>query len=247
MQLIDEEKFFAKKGEILDFLYDNRSIYGELGELLGLLIYSDVVLQMDNSNIPVQLSQIFSKFDVKTEGMDDYFEFYNLLNKYRFLEGNCCEVGAGLYPRLCELTIPTIIQNKGTLTIYEPNIMFDKIENAILKKEEFNKKTNIDNVDTIYALYPCEATVTVAEKAFQEDKNLMMALCPCDHSTEKHQKWFSDYWAVDFCMDYKEKYGDEVEIIKWPTKTEIDLPIMVRTTAKHKEKLLSLNKKTTLL
>ena len=150
------------------------------------------------------------------------------VKKYSFLEGNCCEVGAGNYPRLAELTAPQIKLKKGTLTIYEPNILFTKIDNVTIIKDKFKKSTNINHIDTIYGMFPCEASITIAEKAFEEDKNLLLAFCSCDHSTKEHPKWLGTYWAEDFCMDYREKYGHEVEIIDWPTTIGIDFPIMVR-------------------
>lgn len=99
--------------------------------------------------------------------------YYLLLSSYSFLNGNCCEVGAGSYPRLAELVLPTLQQNHHKLTIYEPNIILDKLGSAKIIKDKFTMQTNIVDVDTIYGLFPCDATISMIDKAFQENKNLL--------------------------------------------------------------------------
>lgn len=225
---INIEKYFENKKKILAFIEKNRSKYITLGNWMKKFIEDDLVLSRSINKTPVVLMQILSKFNVYSDGYDPYKELAKLLEKYSFLEGNCCEVGAGNYPRLAELTAPQIKLKKGTLTIYEPNILFTKIDNVTIIKDKFKKSTNINHIDTIYGMFPCEASITIAEKAFEEDKNLLLAFCSCDHSTKEHPKWLGTYWAEDFCMDYREKYGHEVEIIDWPTTIGIDFPIMVR-------------------
>lgn len=44
------------------------------------------------------------------------------------------------------------------------------------------------------------------------------------------------YWAVDVCMNYREKYGKDAEIISWPSEIGIDFPILVRKSSKQKVK-----------
>lgn len=159
-----------------------------------------------------------------------------ILEDYDLLKGNICEVGAGRYPRLAELVAPKIHTNNGTLTIYDPNVLFTEHKGIKVVKDKFTKSTNIDNIDTLYGLYPCDASIILAEKAFEEDKNLVLAFCACDHSTRKHMKWLGKYWAEDFCMDYREKYGSEAEIINWSSTLNNDHPIMIRRSSKQKSK-----------
>lgn len=86
--------------------------------------------------------------------------------------------------------------------------------------------TDISNVDTLYGLFPCNASITLIDKAIQENKNLLIAFCGCDHSDEVHTKWVGKYWAEDVCMDYREKYGKCVEISNWNPEMGLNLPIM---------------------
>ena len=234
MNRINKEKYFEKKDKILEFIRIHEYEYQEMTGIMMMLIYKDIVLELPWNSIPRLLSQILSRFGVYHNGKDSYVEMFKLLEKYSFLQGNCCEIGAGMYPRLAELVAPQLKLRKGTLTIYEPNIILTKLENAKIVRERFKKDTNIDQVDTIYGLFPCKASIVIAEKAFEEDKNLMLAFCACDHSTKEHPKWLGKYWAEDFCMDYREKYGNEAEIINWPSPVGIDLPIMIRKKRKTK-------------
>jgi len=234
MKVIDKEKYFKRKKEMLAFVLDHSKNYGEYTEQLVEAIIKDWGLEFEEEN-PLLVRQLFSKFDLYLPEKDEYQIIADLLEKHSFLDGNCCEVGAGAYPRLAELVIPKITKRKSHLTIYEPSIMFEDF-NATIIKDKFTKRSNITNINTLFALYPCEATTIIAEKAFQEDKNLLLACCGCDHSTRKHPKWYSKYWAEDFCMDYKEKYGSEVEIIHWPSTVHNDLPIMIRNREKQKIK-----------
>ena len=187
--------------------------------------------------MPTYIAQLLSKFNIYNEGRDEYLEFIKLLEKYSFLQGNCCEVGAGKYPRLAELVAPKIKLNGGTLTIYDPKTSFPIIEDIKIIKENFTKNTNIDSIDTIYGLFPCQASIDMAEKAFEEDKNLLLAFCDCDHTTPKYQPWVGKYWAEDVCMEFREKYGKEAQIIKWPSPIKLDFPILVRESTNQKVKI----------
>jgi len=241
---IDHEKYYDKKKEMIDFLISNIDKYQDLSMLLTSFIIDNSFINAYEMNIPVSLSQIFSKFGVFKEGFDPYIEFKKILDRYSFLDderGNYCEVGAGIYPRLSEIIMPSIDMNHGSLTIYDPNCMFSLSENIHIINEEFTKDTNIKEIDTLYALYPCEATITVVEKAFEEDKNLVVGFCNCDHSDIKYPCTDEyKYWADGVCKIYERMYGSDLDIIGWPSSMKNDLPIMVRRSTKHKEKYKSL-------
>lgn len=227
--------YFIKKKELLKFITDNKDKYKEKVPFFEEFISMDYLINIKNIVPPTEVAELLSKFNIYKTKYDPYLEMSYLLEKYSFLEDNCCEIGAGYYPRLAEIVLPKIKLNRGSLTIYEPEIMFSNIENMKVVKEKFTKDTDIEKFDTLYGLYPCEATIAIAEKAFEEDKNLMIAFCSCDNSTKEHPKWIGKYWAEDFCMDYREKYGEEVEIINGFPHNNSDLPIMVRRSRKYKK------------
>ena len=166
MGVIDYEKYYLKKEEMLKFIYSNQDKYDDRGINEFGAIISDYFINKKLGNIPVTYLQIFSKFGVFKEGQDIYLEFFKLLNELNFLEGNVCEVGAGGYPRLAEIMLPKIKLNGGTLTIYEPEILYTDFKGIKIVKEKFTEDTNIESIDTLVGLMPCIASESIVEQAF---------------------------------------------------------------------------------
>ena len=236
MIVIDENKYFEKKMEMLRFIRENTYGYWPIIPFVEDAIHCDFFLEDSQANIPATLAQLFSRFGVFKEGADPYLELYKLLENYSFLEGNVCEIAAGRYPRLAELTAPQIKERGGSLTVYEPNIIFSEMDNMTIVQDEFTKKTDINQFDTLYASWPCEVTAPIVEKAFENDKNLMLAFCSCNNSTRKYPIRTGKYWAEDFCQYYRKKYGEEAQIINWPDAVGLDTPILIRQSSKQKIK-----------
>lgn len=129
---------------------------------------------------------------------------------------------------------------KGSLTIYDPFVSFSiSRTNVVVKKEDFTKKTDVRMFDTLYGMYPCNATIPLVEKALEEDKNLLVALCDCDHSTDKYPRENERYWADDFCNYIARDYGNEVMITHWSNGFDNGLPIMVYESTKCRNKKLA--------
>lgn len=226
-QLYYGDEFFTFFEPFTDRYYDYNIAIRDF--LMFSSLYGDSI-----HSIPNKLRAIFSKFQIIYSNVDPYLYMCELLKDFSFLNGNCCEVGAGAYPRLAELVLPDLKQDNHRLTIYEPEIILDKLDGAKIVRGKFTKETNIADIDTIYGLFPCGATISMIDKAFEEDKNLLLAFCSCNHSTPTHQWWVGKWWAEDVCMDYREKYRNEVQILKWPKKYDIPYPIMVRQKQKVK-------------
>lgn len=72
MGIIDKEKYFAKKVEILNFLYWNRDKYGKLTSEIMDDIKEDIFLDSPIYGIPMTYQQIFSKFDIFLDKKDIY-------------------------------------------------------------------------------------------------------------------------------------------------------------------------------
>ncbi len=229
MGVIDKEKYYLKKDEMLKFIYSNQDKYDDRGISKFKYILSDYFFDKKVCNIPVELLQIFSKFGVISEGKDIYLEFFKLLNELNFLEGNICEVGSGEYPRLAEIMLPKIKLNGGILTIYDPEILYTDFKGIKIIKEKFTKDTNIESTDTLVGLLPCLASETIVEKAFLENKNLLIGFCGCDHSSRNgFKKGNNKYWAEALSNYYKQRYDNEVEMFSWSDNIKLDYPIMAR-------------------
>lgn len=125
MGIVDKEKFFKRKMDMLRFIIENEYRYSqEASELIKYFLLFDDCLEYSNTKIPVFVGQILSKFGVFKYNCDIYVETFKLLNQCSFLEWNCCEVAAGSYPRLAELVYPALKLKQGSLTIYDPHLFF---------------------------------------------------------------------------------------------------------------------------
>lgn len=261
MELIDREKLISNIDNIAEFIYQYDKEYTDM--IKSLLVdcifvygFEDDSIKWNKNDgivdllktfsltalpnrydvIPTSLSQLLSKFNIYNTN-DLYLYMYELLKKYSFLNGNCCEIGAGKYPRLAEIISPDLEKNNHNLIIYDPKIVISRLSKTIIIKDRFTKKADFSNIDTIIGMLPCDATVDMTEKAFEEDKNILLATCGCNHTCRKHKIKDSDYWALDFCSDYKEKYGDEAIIEMWPSTYGIPYPILIRESSKQKLKI----------
>jgi len=257
MFTIDKERLRKRKDEIISFLHEHE--------------YSDYTIEdflecinSETENINCALYQLYSKFGVVPKEADIYIYFRNLLNKYKFLQTNCCEIAAGKYPRLAEIVYPELRRNNKTLTIYEPDLVIDSLEDVIVKKELFTKNSDLKGIDTLFGTFTCEATIDVVEKALIENRNLLISLCECDHSTEKYpflsQQYFTKkindmiaqrgsisvldipnvYWYDCFQDQLKKEYGDRISILNWPEIYGFEYPIILSVTEEHKRKHLKL-------
>lgn len=213
---------------MLEFLSRNKESYSkDVERYMRFMLMTNNAVHY-NGPLATCLLQILSKFDVLKNEKDFYKTFSEMLKKYDLLKGNCCEVASGEYPRLSEIVYPIIEENHSNLTIYDPMLTIQKLGNAKLVKEEFTHETDISEVETLFGMFPCEATIPLVEKAIKEDKNLLVAFCDCNHSTEQYPHWFGDTWSDDVCMFFKKEYGDEVEILNWPEEFHQPTPIMLR-------------------
>jgi len=230
---INEKRLMDTKDEILDFFSRYSNEYDE--RLLAL--YKEAIIS--GRMVDRDLAQIYSKFDVLDGENDSFKIFANLLNKYKFLNTNCCEVAAGKYPRLAEIIYPTLKENNKSLIIYDPDIVIHSLYDIEIKKELFTETTDLTGIETLFGTFTCEATTTLVEKALNENKNLLVALCSCDHSSGKYPREFGEYWYESFCNILKKQYQGDISIINWP-HDRFKMPIILRTTEEHKRKHLNL-------
>lgn len=230
--VINREKYLEEKDNIIRFILENEDLYN-IGELMLLFhnFLSDEILNKKYITI-TEIAALLSKFGIINEENDIYFKFYKLLESLGFIKGNILEVGSGPYPRLAEVIRDNHKTSDYNLTIYEKRDVFSIDKKIKIVKDKFTASTDIESIDTIFGLYPCEASIDMTLKGIKENKNLLIAFCNCDHSTEKYPHWFGDYWAVDFCSTIKEEYQDEVEIINNQITPKVKLPILI-----HKKRI----------
>lgn len=257
MYRFDMEKFNQRKNDIVNFILESNYPEKQKRNFIETILTNP-------EKVNCTLYQIYSKFGIIPSNEDIYKYFYTLLNQYKFLETNCCEVASGKYPRLSEIVYPTLKENGKSLTIYEPNLIIDELFDAILKKKEFTQSTDIQGIDTLFGTFTCEATVTIVEKALMEQKNLLIGICNCNHATDKYPmmypRYYFDrvneiisqngdlqefdlpeiYWCESFCEEIKKEYKDRISILNWPSIYGLRQPIILSITEEHKRKHLKI-------
>lgn len=225
-RIVDVEKFFEQKREILNFIKQNEEKLGfATTSSLLLSINFDQVLVPGMALNSLEL-EILSKFDAIKKETDVYHEFKNMLMERDFLQGNVVEVGAGRIPRLSEVIMEERPSGLVSVTAYDPLLIYDTLSGVKLVKEPFTYETDIHDANTLYGLFPCKGSVSLIDKAIDENKNLLIAFCGCDHSDAIHGRWLGDTWADDVCDEYSERYGDRVEVSKWSENVGLSYPIL---------------------
>ena len=252
---IDKKKLRRKKGKIIEFINNH-----DYSDYLQDMFIGNILSGTDE--ITCGLYQLYSKFGVIEKHKNIYLYFLSLMEYYKFLSTNCCEVSAGRYPYLAEIIYPKLRKNKKSLTIYEPDTVVDKIFDVDIKKEFFTKDTDIEDIDTLYGTFTCEATIEMVESTLVKDKNLLISLCDCNLSTEKYPFSFEPYfsrkyneqlskygyvrefprvcWYESFCDLIKKEYGSRIQVLNWPSIYGIKEPILLSVTQEHKRKCLKM-------
>lgn len=132
---IDVDKYFEKKKEILEFVASNHERYGfEAAASLMTSFGFDSVL-VSNGGINHLELELLSKFGVLRRDTDVYNKFNDFLRERDFLKGNVVEVGAGRYPRLCEVILEDKPDELVNVTAYDPKLILDTFSGVTLMKK----------------------------------------------------------------------------------------------------------------
>lgn len=111
-----------------------------------------------------------------------YFDF--LINYFPdFKNSNILEVACGCYPSLAEMIAFYISGNQGlgNITVIDPLLVVKDLPNIILEKKEFTKNYSIGPYNLLIGQAPCEATVSIIERACAEKKDMSILLCGSTH------------------------------------------------------------------
>lgn len=225
---IDKEKYLKEKNNILKFLIDNRYLYEKQKyEMILSIIGFDILLDNEGWSANCDIAALLSKYNIFTEGNDRYLMFYKMLEELDFIKGNSLEVGSGPYPRLAEIIKDNHQRRDYNLTIYEKCNVFKTSKDIKVVKDAFTSSTNIEDVDNIFSIMPCEASIDITLKGIEENKNMLIAYCSCDHSNKMYPKYRKRYWADNFCSMMKERYLNDIEITEWEYLKGENIPILI--------------------
>lgn len=136
---------------------------------------------------PDLLMEIYHELDFDRYTHSYYYDQVEFIKNNFDISGNIVDVASGLFPCFANtLAIEQLKIKKGTITIYEPNLISTKPKhpNMILKREAFDRSSNIDNVDLITGIMPCQATEIIIRQACKNHKSFYIQLCNCNHFSQ---------------------------------------------------------------
>jgi hypothetical protein len=153
---------------------------------------------LDNDMRADVLNQVYAHLGMLTDEQNLYKGYLKLL-KYNFnIDNNILEVGGGYLPVMAEYIDCEQQQiGTGTITVYDPNLVVNKLGNINLVKKEFKPNYNISEYDLVMGIMPCEATEMIIKAANNANKDFFIGLCGCthfDHNYYEHissQQWFN--------------------------------------------------------
>lgn len=124
------------------------------------------------------LMQVKSKLNLLKEEEDIYQGFINHLKEEELARGNILEVGSGFYPILAE----RLSKIKGTrVTAIDPNLVTTHIPGLKLIRRKFPDAVNVENYDSVVAMMPCDATISIIRESNKRHIPFSIMLCQCTH------------------------------------------------------------------
>ena len=175
------------------------------------------------------ITQIYSALGYIPNENDRYYGFVMMLKDMYGLDNKIVEVGAGYYPAVAKHI--DSMQTSGTITTYDPIILMNELGRIIIRKEEFTKKTAIDDADLVIGFSPCEASELLINKANENNKEFSIAVCGCTHFDTNYTRHYSprvNDWINYLYESAKEgkKDNESIEISYLDDKYEYPYPII---------------------
>ena len=192
---LDKEEILNKR--LKEYIKENKHYYDEYEQMYLDGLDAELINRYKNDlpDITRQILEEIGYYDEKPE-QSGYNAFIDLIDNEFGLEKNIVEVGSGVIPTLAHKI--SLKQKSGTITLYDPRLSdyYGETDRFVLKREEFNHKTNIKNADIIIGFMPCEATRTIIETATENNKDFAIVMCEGGpHGDEYDYFESSDEWV----------------------------------------------------
>lgn len=182
---------------IVDYLLENKGVFTD-AEIN--LIISNLNDYGDEYGIPNILLQLYDELGLLPDEINAYKAFVELLDsQFDIRNKNVVEIGGGNIPRLGKRIAR--IQDRGTVTIYDPNLYMKNTgySNMKLIKRKFYPISNVDNADVLVGLLPCGSSSFIIKSAIKNNKDFMIALCDSCNYLEYFDGYEEDpEWPINF-------------------------------------------------
>lgn len=192
------DKSVQRIGLIIDYLRENNDAFtaSEKSIILSNLNNDGTVY-----GIPNVCLQIYDELGILPEDINSYKAFAKLVDEqFNIKDKNVIEIGGGNIPRL-GIRIANM-QDKGTITVYDPNLYIREdmeYPNLKLVNRRFTPLINVSKADLLIGLLPCGSSSTIIKSALRYKKDFMIAICDSCNFYE----YFDGYedntnWPYDF-------------------------------------------------
>lgn len=128
--------------------------------------------------MPDILREIYDELGILSEEKNIYLGFIKMIEEvFDIRNRNILEIGGGILPRLGERI--SKIQDKGTVTVYDPRISEYKKDSNNLKlvRKEFDGTMNVNDIDLMIGLMPCKAAEIILDVSLKNNIDFIIALC----------------------------------------------------------------------
>lgn len=151
-------------------------------------------LESDEKNYKEDIMrEIYDELGYIPDDKNIYLAFMKLMEEEFGIDGkNIVEVGGGIFPRLGKRI--HLKQKTGSITVYDPRIGKDieGEDHFILKREQFSRKTPLQDTDLLVGLMPCKGAEPLIDQAIDHDIDFLVWLC----EGGPHGDYF-DYFETD--------------------------------------------------
>jgi len=133
---------------------------------------------MDFVFVPDLIRELYDELGLLEDDENIYLGFIDLIRQnFDITDKKIVEVGGGVLPRLGERI--SLMQNKGSITVYDPRLSVHKQDSDKLKlvRNKFTRHQSVEGVDLLLGFMPCEAADVIVETAVDKKIDFMVALC----------------------------------------------------------------------
>ena len=209
-------------------------------------LYSDYALEyiLDASKNDLKfedkgdiMRQIYASIGALPDEINLYKGLLEIIKNNFRIDKNIIEVAGGCYPILSKYIDDEQQQiGKGTITVYDPQLVTNKLGNIKLMREDFTMSTPIDGCDLFMSFAPCEVTECFIKKATQAKKEFIVALCGCVPSNQGNYGYyqFPESWYGEIYNLAEKSIDDnfELSVSYFDSNYGYDYPIISSTLKK---------------
>ena len=128
-----------------------------------------------------ELDEIYNYLNLDQKDNNIYQAFADMVTANFDIDRPIYEIGGGQLPTVGKIL--ALKQKQGTVTIYDPKLLFTKtdIPNLKLVKKEFTGEEIVESNALMIGYKPCDAIIPMMKYIAKNDLDFMIALCDCAH------------------------------------------------------------------